>query len=55
MAVKSAIATKIAVFSARVVFNATELMATAGIRPALTIGFSVGCFSMKAAIGGLTL
>jgi len=47
--------TTMAIFSADVVFTATVLMATAGISPALTMGFSVGWSSMKSATGGLSL
>ena len=41
-------------FPAGVVLTAMELMATAGTKPALIIGFRPGCSVMTAAIGGLT-
>jgi hypothetical protein len=41
-----------AIFSAGVALTATVLMATAGAKPALAIGFRLGCSVMNSAIGG---
>jgi len=42
-------------FSVGVVLTAIALAAIAGVRPALTTGFSPGCSVMNSATGGLTL